>query len=86
MKSYIMFCACIAVSTGALATPCDEVKTQIAAKLDAKHVVNYTLDVVAADQAAADAKVVGVCESGAKKIVYTRNAAAPAEATAANTK
>lgn len=85
MKSYIMFCACIAVSTGALATPCEEVKTQIAAKLDAKHVVNYTLDVVAADQAG-DAKVVGTCESGAKKIVYTRKeAAAPAAATAANT-
>jgi hypothetical protein len=82
MKSYALLFVSMAVSTGALATPCDEVKTQIAAKLDAKHVANYTLEAVAADQAG-DAKVVGVCEGGAKKIVYTRKAADPA--TAANT-
>ena len=53
------------------ATPCDEVKTAIAAKLDTKHVANYTLDVVTSDKVG-DAKVVGSCEGGAKKIVYTR--------------
>jgi hypothetical protein len=73
MKRYVLFAAAaIVLSTNAFATPCEDVKTAIAAKLDAKHVVGYTLDVVPADQAGSDAKVVGVCESGAKKIVYTR--------------
>ncbi len=71
MKSYVLCVVALAASGSALATPCDEVKTQIAAKLDAKHVTNYTLDVVPADQNS-DAKVVGTCEGGAKKIVYTR--------------
>lgn len=72
MNRYVLFAAAIALSTNAFATPCEEVKTAIAAKLDAKHVAGYTLDVVPADQTASDAKVVGVCEGGAKKIVYTR--------------
>ena len=71
MRAYVLSVAALAMSTGALATPCDQVKSEIAAKLDAKHVTNYTLDVVPADQNS-DAKVVGTCESGAKKIVYTR--------------
>jgi hypothetical protein len=50
---------------------CDELKTEIAAKLDAKKVAGYTLDIVAADKAA-DAKVVGSCEGGAKKITYAK--------------
>ncbi len=71
MRSYVLCAVSLVVSGSALATPCDEVKSQIAAKLDAKHVTNYTLDVVPADQSG-DAKVVGTCEGGAKKIVYTR--------------
>lgn len=50
---------------------CDELKTEIAAKLDGKKVTGYTLDIVAADKAG-DAKVVGTCESGAKKITYSK--------------
>jgi Protein of unknown function (DUF1161) len=71
MKSYVLFIAAIAASTGALAKPCDDVKAEIAAKLDAKHVANYALEVVPSDQNS-DGKVVGTCEGGAKKIVYTR--------------
>ncbi len=71
MKSYVLCAVALVASASALATPCDEVKSQIAAKLDAKHVANYTLDVVPADQNS-DAKVVGTCEAGAKKIVYSR--------------
>ena len=71
MKPYVLLLACLAISTSAFATPCEEVKSQIAAKLDAKHVSDYTLDVVPADQAG-DAKVIGTCEGGAKKIVYTK--------------
>jgi hypothetical protein len=72
MKRYVLFATALVLATGtAFATPCDEVKSAIAAKLDAKHVSNYTLDVVPNDQNS-DGKVVGTCEGGAKKIVYTR--------------
>lgn len=52
--------------------PCDELKAEIAAKIDANGVKNYTLEIVASDQVG-DRKVVGSCEGGAKKIVYVRN-------------
>jgi hypothetical protein len=64
------------------AKPCEELKSEIAAKLDAKGVKSYTLDIVAKDADADDAKVVGTCEGGTKKIVYRRGAspATPAAA------
>ena len=55
---------------------CDELKTEIAAKLDAKGVKGYSLDIVAKDADAGDGKVVGTCEGGAKKIIYKKGAAA----------
>ena len=57
---------------------CEELKSEIAAKLDVKGVKDYSLDVVAKDADAADAKVVGTCEGGSKKIVYKKGAAAAA--------
>jgi hypothetical protein len=57
---------------------CEELKTEIAAKLDAKGVKGYTLDIVAKDKDA-EGKVVGTCDGGTKKIIYTK-AAAPAPA------
>ncbi|HUN94175.1 MAG TPA: DUF1161 domain-containing protein [Burkholderiaceae bacterium] len=53
--------------------PCEELKSEIAAQLDAKHVVNYMLDIVPADKPVeGDGKVVGTCDGGKNKIVYTR--------------
>jgi hypothetical protein len=63
--------ALAATSTFAAGKSCDELKTQIAAKLDAKKVTGYTLDIVGADKTG-DAKVVGTCEGGAKKITYSK--------------
>ena len=63
--------ALAASSTFAAGKPCEELKAEIAAKLDAKKISGYTLDIVDADKAG-DAKVVGTCESGAKKITYTK--------------
>ena len=51
--------------------PCEELKTEIAAKIDANGVKNYTLEIVENDQVG-DRKVVGSCEGGSKKIVYVR--------------
>jgi hypothetical protein len=50
--------------------PCEELKTEIAAKLDGKGVTGYTLEIVPAEQDEGDKRVVGNCEGGAKKIVY----------------
>ena len=63
--------ALAASSTFAAGKPCEELKTEIAAKLDAKKVEGYTLDIVEADKVG-DAKVVGSCEGGAKKITYAK--------------
>ncbi|MGH9679739.1 MAG: DUF1161 domain-containing protein [Candidatus Acidiferrales bacterium] len=60
--------------------PCEDLKSEIAAKLDAKGVKSYTLDIVEKDKDA-EGKVVGTCDGGTKKIVYQRTtAAAPAPA------
>ena len=69
----IVAAALALVGSSALAAgkSCDELKTEIAAKLDGKKVTGYTLDIVAADKTG-DAKVVGTCEGGAKKITYSK--------------
>lgn len=51
--------------------PCEELKSEIAAKLDAKGVSGYSLEIVEKG-AATEAKVVGTCEGGTKEIVYKR--------------
>jgi hypothetical protein len=63
---------------------CEELKTEIAKKLDANNAKGYTLDIVDKDKDA-DGKVVGSCGGGTKKIVYSKGAAtakAPAAAPA----
>lgn len=50
---------------------CEDLKSQIEAKLKAKGVEKYTLDIVTADNAR-DGKVVGSCDGGTKRIVYKR--------------
>lgn len=64
--------AVVVVSPAAMAAgkSCEELKSEIAAKLDGKGVTGYTLDILGADEDAGDKKVVGTCEGGAKKIVY----------------
>jgi hypothetical protein len=52
---------------------CEDLKSEIAGKIDAKGVKGYTLDIVpTADVKDGDGKVVGSCEGGNKKIVYKR--------------
>jgi len=83
MKPTLPLAAIVLLSASAqpvLATSCDEVKSEIAKKLEAKGVTSYTLEAVAKDQEVTDGKVVGACEAGAKKIVYKRGAAANAAA------
>jgi len=75
MKKFIVVLAVALslVSLPALAErkSCDELKAEIAAKLDAKGVKGYTLEIVAPENVK-DAKVVGSCDGGTKKIIYKR--------------
>lgn len=63
--------------------PCAELKAEIAAKIDARGVPRYTLDIVT-PAATGVRKVVGSCEGGSKRIVYQRLPAAPVGARAAH--
>ena len=51
---------------------CEELKMEIAAKLDAKGVKNYTLTIVDAKEVKETDKVVGSCDGQTKRILYTR--------------
>jgi uncharacterized protein DUF1161 len=50
---------------------CEDLKSEIAAKLDAKGVKGYTLNIVNADEVK-NATVVGSCDGGTKRITYER--------------
>lgn len=75
MKRIIYSLGIIAIvcSTPALAAikPCEELKSEIEAKLKDKGVNGYTLEIIPADQVK-DQNIVGSCEGGAKKISYSR--------------
>jgi hypothetical protein len=60
-----------ASSSMAAGKSCDELKTEIAAHLDTKNVTGYTLAIVDTDKVG-DARVVGSCEGGTKKITYAK--------------
>ena len=50
---------------------CEELKTEIAAKMEAKGVKEPKLEIVENDKVG-DAKVVGSCDGGTKKITYAK--------------
>jgi len=51
---------------------CEELKMEIASKLEAKGVKNYTLTIVANAEVKDSDQVVGSCDGGTKKIIYKR--------------
>ncbi|MFK0085725.1 DUF1161 domain-containing protein [Pseudomonas sp. NPDC090755] len=73
MKKLAVALGLMALAGTALAAgkPCEELKSEIAAKLDAKGITGYSLEIVDKG-AAAGGKVVGTCEGGTKEIVYKR--------------
>ena len=69
----LALCPLFLFTTPALAQKsCDELKSNIAAKLESKGVKNFQLEIVAADEAKG-AKIVGTCEHGEKKITYKKS-------------
>jgi len=61
----------LAVSPVFAQKPCEELKAEIAAKIEAKGVKKFELEIVATEEVK-DQKVVGSCEGGKKKITYRR--------------
>lgn len=87
MKLFLAVAVLFVVSASVFAQaakPCEDLKAEITKKLEAKGVKSYTLEITAKDDKEGDGKVVGTCEGGTKKIVYTRTTApakpAPTEA------
>lgn len=66
---FVTLFACFGLAQAA--KPCEELKTEVATKLDGKGVKGYELAIVDSDKAG-DAKTVGSCEGGKKKITYTK--------------
>jgi|SRR5262245_56100786 len=58
-----------AIPVAALARDCNEVKAEIDAKIKAKGVMNYVLQIVSG-QDVREGQIVGNCDVGAKRIVY----------------
>ncbi|MFC6298583.1 DUF1161 domain-containing protein [Pseudomonas sp. CCM 7893] len=61
----------LGAGTALAAKPCEELKSEIAAKIDAKGVPHYSLEIVDKG-ASAGGTVVGRCDGGTKEIVYKR--------------
>jgi hypothetical protein len=73
MKYLLILASFMLFASPALAQrkSCEELKAEIEAKLQAKGVTAYTLQIVA-NEDVKDEKVVGSCDGGTKKITYKR--------------
>ena len=72
MKCLILAIGLSLVATTALAQKdCEELKSEISVKLQAKSVNKFTLEVVS-NEKVKDEKVVGSCDGGYKKIIYKK--------------
>lgn len=75
MRAFIAVIAFFLAASPALARKdCEELKAEIAAKIEKKGVKAYTLEAVKKGEEG-DRRVVGTCDGGAKVIVYKRGKA-----------
>ncbi len=74
MKKLMLAVGLLTLASSAFASTkaCEELKAEIDAKLKAKGVTAYSLEIVAKGSVT-DKQVVGSCEGGSKEIVYQRN-------------
>ncbi|OEC38984.1 hypothetical protein A7D27_20135 [Pseudomonas sp. 1D4] len=74
MKKLLLAAGVFVLAGSAMAAgkPCEELKSEIDAKIQAKGATSYTLEIVDKGSVT-DKKVVGSCEAGTKEIVYQRN-------------
>jgi hypothetical protein len=75
MKRFTLAIICCTLATSALAAPkpCEELKAEIEAKIQARGVTSYTLEIVTNDEVHDQNMVVGSCDGGTKKIIYQKN-------------
>ncbi len=73
MKALIAVVALLLVAAPAMAQrkDCEELKTEIEAKIKANGVKEFSLEIVAAEDKK-EGNVVGTCDGGTKKILYKR--------------
>ena len=73
MKKLLLAVGLLSLAGTAFAAgkPCEELKSEIAAKIEANGATHYSLTVVGKGTSA-DGKVVGTCEGDSKEIVYKR--------------
>ena len=72
MKKLMVLVMLLMMASPAFAKkPCEELKSEIDAKLQAKGVKSYSLEIVP-NENVKEGKVVGTCDGGTKKIVYKR--------------
>jgi hypothetical protein len=84
VMSFMFFVLCGVQQAFGAGLPCSELKTKIEDGLKAKGVQSYSLTIVPTADAA-DGKVVGTCDGGTNKIVYSRAASTePAKPKAAS--
>ena len=63
----------LAFNASAAIKSCEELKAEIEAKIQARGVTSYTLEIVPNSDVHDQNMVVGSCEGGTKKIIYQRN-------------
>lgn len=63
----------LATATLAAPLPCETLKAEIEAKIQASGVTAYTLEIVPNAEVQDPNMVVGSCDGGTKKIIYQKN-------------
>nr|WP_294976341.1 DUF1161 domain-containing protein [uncultured Pseudomonas sp.] len=53
--------------------PCEELKAEIEAKIQAAGVASYTLEIVDKSEVKDPNMVVGTCDNGKRRIIYQKN-------------
>ena len=71
IRSALLAVALTQVSSAALAVTCEELRASVESKIQDKGVTSFTVAIVNA-AASAPGRVVGTCERGAKKLVYSK--------------
>jgi hypothetical protein len=72
MKKLVMIAVLLLMASPVFAKKsCEELKSEVDAKIQAKGVKSYNLEIVP-NEDVKDRKVVGSCDGGTKKIIYRR--------------
>lgn len=71
LAAAVVLCAPLCTSAQSNGKSCDDVKAEIAKKLDAKGVTGYTLTIMDKGKEAGG-KIIGNCGGGTKSIVYEK--------------